>query len=228
MDDMISDERKAELRQLAQGKSFNLPQDVHIEKMMLPNGRKAYVFRHDKMGELGRLLILPHPSGQSQFMVEVSGSEDDPMSTKRRALLEPVAKNVLDTMGSILGHGEGELAPYTTPTQSYRIPIQEVPCEHCHKTVALLVFAADALSADRLEDYARMMYDKVKSMDVPTWIIGTETEEVKIGDEVAGKSLVLKIWPKRIEAQMMLSSYINAELDKLIAMHCKKNRPKNR
>ena len=222
MYDMISDERKAELARLAKGKSFNLPKDIHIEKTTLPNGKKAYVFRHDEIGELGRLLILPHPSGQSQFMVEVSGSEDDPMSAKRRTLLTPVAKNVIDTMKSILGDGEGELVSYTTPTQRHRIAVQEVPCEQCHKIVALLIFAPDALSADRLEDYARMMYDKVKSMNVPTWIICTEIEEVKIGDELAGKSLVLKMWPKRIRAQMMLSIHINAQLDELIATHCNK------
>ena len=217
---MISSKRKKELDERAKGKSFNLPKDIRLEKELLPNGKLSYVFRHDKLGELGRLLILPQGE-QSQFVVEVSGSKDDSMTEKRRALLEPVAHHVINTVSRIMGIGEGTSTSYTPEKEVHKIAGQEVRCEQCGSLVATLIYGVGAYTADALEDYARMMYDQVKAMNVPAWVIGQEIEEVKIGDELAGKSLVLKLWPERIEAQEMLSIHINSQLDELIANHCK-------
>ena len=217
--DTISFERKRELARLIKENPFSLPKGFTLQKTVIPGRGEAYVFRHYRMGELGRLLILPHPGGKTQFVVEVAGSEKDPMTKKRRALLEPVSAALIKTMSLILGINEGAPAPYSAPQEEFSIMGQEINCEQCGAVVAFLIHAAGAVDTGQLEDYARLMHDKVLELNVPTWVIGDE-KEIKIGRELLGRSLVLKIWPERAESKYMLSIEINSKLDKLIADHC--------
>ena len=46
----------------------------------------------------------------------------------------------------------------------------------CNAFVAMLVFADDTLSPDRLEDYARLMYREVARRNLPAWVIGAPLE----------------------------------------------------
>lgn len=197
---------------------FSLPQDITSTKTQLSNGRFAYVFRHVTLGELGRLLILPHSSGESQFSVEVSGDPDDPMTKKRQEMLGPISSEILETMAMICGRGKGKPEPYQTPEQKHEIGCEEIPCETCGALVAILVLSeADTVAG--LEDYARMMHTIIKEKNVPTWVIGRE-KEVKIKGRYAGLALSMKIWPERGAAQELISTEFNLLLDELIDTHC--------
>ena len=80
------------------------------------------------LGELGRLLIIPR-GNQSQFSFEVAGEPDDPMTQKRREILEPIYKEILDTMVEIGGKGEGEPTPYASHKEQIKVEYKAVPCE---------------------------------------------------------------------------------------------------
>ncbi|HGU7323866.1 TPA: hypothetical protein ACNBB8_003177 [Legionella pneumophila] len=198
--------------------SFSLPPEVTSTKTQLSNGRFAYVFRHVTLGELGRLLIIPHSNGESQFVVEVSGDPDDPMTIKRQEILGPITSEMLETMTMICGSGKGEPEPYQTPEHKYEIRCEEIVCNVCGKLVALLVLSeADTIAG--LEDYARMMHAAIKKNNVPTWVIGRE-KEVKIKGGYAGLALSMKLWPERCTVQELLSTEFNPLLDKLIDACC--------
>ena len=198
--------------------SFSLPPQVTSTKTQLSDGRFAYVFRHATLGELGRVLIIPHSSGESQLVVEVSGDPDDPMTIKRQEMLGPIASEMLETMAMICGQGIGKPEPYQAPEQKYEIGCEEIPCETCGALVAILVLSeADTVAG--LEDYARMMHAVIKEKNVPAWVIGLE-KEVKINGEYAGLALSMKIWPERGGAQELISTEFNLLLDELIDTHC--------
>ena len=198
--------------------SFSLPPEVTSIKTQLSNGRFAYVFRHITLGQLGRLLIIPHSNGESQFVVEVSGDPDDPMTIKRQEILGPITSEMLETMAMICGAGKGRPEPYQTPEQKYEIACEEIPCKTCGRLVALLVLS-EADSVAGLEDYARMMHAIIKEKNVPTWVIGRE-KEVKTNEGYAGLALSMKFWPERGNVQELLSTEFNPLLDKLIDAHC--------
>lgn len=204
--------------QKARESNFSLPKGVTSTKTQLSNGRFAYVFRHVTLGELGRLLILPHSNGESQFVVEVSGDPDDPMTTIRQEILAPIASEMLETMAMICGSGKGKPEPYQTPEEKHEIGCEEITCETCGALVALLVLS-EADTVAELEDYARIMHATIKEKNVPAWVLGRE-EEVKINGEFAGLALSMKIWPERGSVQKLVSTEFNPLLDVLIDSHC--------
>ena len=79
--------------------------------------------------------------------------------------------------------------------------------EKCKATTAMLIMA-NAHTEDQLEDYARLMFTQVKELNVPTWVVCYE-KEVVINGEKCGKSIVLKMWPRREAARVMLSTELN-------------------
>jgi len=62
-----------------------------------------------------------------------------------------------------------------------------MPCEQCGLPTAMLIFAPSAETSDQLADYARLIYKKVKGINVPTWIVG-DTREVVVNGELAGRA----------------------------------------
>lgn len=204
----------------AKATPFSMPKDIGVEQKTLPTGNIAYVFRHTILGELGRLLILPHPSGKSQFNVEVSGDPNDPMTKKRRALLEPVTQELIGKMDAICGKDSGETTlPYNSPKEQHRIASEVMPCNHCGAPTAMLILVPEATTQDVLEDVVRLMYEPVQKMAVPTWALGQENE-IKMNGELEGDALVMKVHPIREKATRMRSSQLNAELDQLMENHC--------
>lgn len=200
--------------------NLNLPVEVTCTKHLLSDGRYGYVFNHVELGQLGRLLFIPHSTGQTQLTSEVSGDPDDPMTQRRLKILEPITKDILNKMGIICGDGTGAVEPYVSPTDERVVECMVYPCEVCDKTVALLIFAADAYTLGELEDYARIMHAKIKEHDVPTWIIGEESENIVNGEDLR-QSLVLKVHPKRTPAKIMTPDDVMDKVDKLINKHCK-------
>jgi hypothetical protein len=76
-------------------------------------------------------------------------------------------------------------------------------CETCGASVALLIFADDAIDRGGLEDYARLMYPKIVELNVPTWVIGPTIgsdpppeRPVALDADLIGAD-ILKIWPER-------------------------------
>src|SRR6267143_2748424 len=68
---------------------FRLPPGVTMQKEQLPSGW-ANVLRHTELGLLGRLVLQGLPSGHCQVSCEVAGEPADPLTARRRAVLEPV------------------------------------------------------------------------------------------------------------------------------------------
>ncbi len=73
---MISAERKRELAEKVKGLNFPLPSTVSMRKEILENGHIVYLFRHEDLGDFGRMFIVPN-EGESQYVFEVIGNEDD-------------------------------------------------------------------------------------------------------------------------------------------------------
>lgn len=210
----------AEMVERAKGEKFSLPYNVKMHKHLMPNGKWSYVFRHNELGELGRILIVPY-GNQSQICSEVAGEPNDPMTKKRVEVFGPISKGVLEKMGMICGKGHGESIPYASPIEKHLVKSTEYPCHICQNITAMLVFADDADDQARLEDYARLMYAKIKEFDVPTWIIGRETENVVNGQDL-GKSLVLKAHPKREDSKIMTPDEVMDIINNLMEVHCKR------
>jgi len=93
-----------EMMRRAKTKKFSLPHNVKSSKQLMPNGTWSYVFRHNELGELGRILILPR-GAESQIVCEAVGESDDPVTAKRREILEPITKEITDTMAFACGKG---------------------------------------------------------------------------------------------------------------------------
>jgi hypothetical protein len=85
---------------------FSLPEAVSLKKTFLPDGVWGYVFQHTQLGELGRLLILPHPSGESQFVCEVSGDVNDPITQQRQTILAPITQELMAKLAVVFGKGK--------------------------------------------------------------------------------------------------------------------------
>ena len=119
----ISEKRKSELREKTKNLQLPIPPEVSCRKEILPNGQVGYIFRHEELGDVGRLFILPN-SGESQFIYEVTGDEDDPMTAQRKAVFEPITRAISAQMISILGKGKGKVVkPYKMPPQTLTLKI---------------------------------------------------------------------------------------------------------
>jgi len=211
----------AEMVETSKNEKFTLPHNIKSRKQLLSNGTWSYVFRHDDLGELGMILIVPN-GAQSRICCEVAGDPNDPLTEKRRVIFEPIGKELADKMAFICGVGKGNpSAPYISPQNKHLVKSMVYPCDTCKVVTAMVVFAGDADTTARLEDYARMMYSKIKELNVPTWIVGTETENIVNGKDLR-KSLVLEVHPKRKEAKIMTPDDLMDIVDKLIVTHCKK------
>ncbi len=74
----------------------------------------------------------------------------------------------------LIGRGTEEPVPTPQPTQEKTlVKSQIMQCVKCDAHIAMLIFADNAWTLDRLEDYAQMMYPNYSEMGLPTWIIGS-------------------------------------------------------
>ena len=101
------------------------------------------------------------------------------------------------------GKGSGKTQLYTLQKQQHLVKSEVMPCGQRGALTAMLIIAPGAITADHLEDCAMRMFSKVKELGIPTWVVGAETE-VNVGDELAGEALVMKVWPERVVARLML------------------------
>lgn len=200
---------------------FKLPPGITFEKKQIPDGM-AYVFRHEDMGELGRLALREHGPAQLHIISEVVGDPQDPMTSKRREILEPITMQLTALMNQRSG-GKGQVRDASTIPSSPAEPAGVVEskvlqCERCGVGVAHLIFADKAEDVGGLEDYARLMYPQVVTMNLPTWVIGPPIGGGPLQEPQAN---ILKIWPTREPVRRLRPSEFDLEVGPLIRGHCK-------
>ena len=101
-----------------------------------------------------------------------------------------------------------------------------IPCRQCGSPVAMLIFSENGLTQGELENQARLMFQKTRDLNVPTWVIGRE-KEVNIKGKLDGEALIMKVWPEREKPARRLSQEFHQVLDNLIDGHCKKAKKKS-
>src|SRR6266853_6611623 len=94
---------------------FRLPPGVSMQKEQLRSGW-AYVFRHTELGLLGRLVLQDLPSGHCQVSCEVAGDPADPLTARRRKVLEPVTTELVQRLEAQTAAVVG--TPWGTPPPS--------------------------------------------------------------------------------------------------------------
>ena len=201
---------------------FRLPPQVSFRKERLA-GNWVYVFRHAKLGTLGRIVLQGRPDGNTQVSCEVVGDPEDPMTEKRAAIFRPLGLEIVRRMdtstgGSGTGHSAQAVEPPTTPHEAPQgVHGKHIQCEKCDQFVALLIFADEARDQGGLEDYARLMYPTIVEANVPTWVIGAPTGRQPLPERPAP---TMKIWPERESVRMLTPGEFNVIIDALAKAHC--------
>ena len=200
---------------------FQLPPDISFHKEHGPAGW-VYTFRHQTLGQLGRILLQNRPDGQCHVSVEISGDPDDPMSEERAAIFGPLGVEITRQMDMATGgseHTPHQPVPLRTPPTVFQgFPTKHMQCKKCDAFVAVLIFANEATDASELEDCARLMFPKVKEWDLPTWVIGPS---LGYGPPEERPAPVLKIWPVREPIRELRPDEFNLLISELNSTHRK-------
>lgn len=193
---------------------FRLPPDITLSKARVHN-QWIYTFRHKVLGELGRIR-LKGVDGQTWILCEAVGDPNDSMTRKRQAIFEPLGKEIANQMEGVLGKGIAiGPPPSLPPEEKLLVKSKMMQCVHCDAFVTMLVFAEDAKTLDRLEDYARLMYPNYSKANLPTWVIGAFLE-----DNLDAPAYILKVWPKRESVRCLKPDKFNSELFRIQESHC--------
>ena len=199
---------------------FQLPPDVSFRKERLASGW-AYVFRHTKLGNLGRIVLQGRADGRTHATCEVAGDPEDPMTEKRAAIFKPLGIEITRQLDMATGgtSEEKRAPPPPRPPESLtRVPTKLMQCETCDAFVALLIFADDdSTDLGGLEDCARLMYPKVVELNLPTWVIGPPIDSEPTPDSPAD---ILKIWPERQSLGQLRPDEFNPIIEALTTTHC--------
>ncbi len=98
---------------------FSLPPEVTVNQYQL-DGQWVYGFRHESLGELGRIVLQNLPNGQCHVASEVSGESDDPMTEVRLEILRPISEQVSAALKAAFG--DGDQASSTAAPKSPQAP----------------------------------------------------------------------------------------------------------
>ncbi len=197
--------------------SFQLPPEITMRKE--PFGADwMYTFRHQKLGDLGRIVVQGQPNGETKFTSELSGGPDDPMHKKRKAIFEPLSKEVMAFVESKLGKkGRNQKPRRAGPATRHTVANKIMTCSTCNAPIAFLIFANEWQNEGDLEDTARVMYYEIQRLNVPTWVIG---EISGIGNPINNATIIKKVWPQRASMFEASPSTFNLMLEKLDQKHC--------
>lgn len=200
---------------------MQLPPDVSFKKEKHPDGW-AYVFRHARLGKLGRILLQGLPDGRTNFVCEMVEDHGDPLAKEREAIFKPLSLEILSAFDRATGgsgitenHLGREDFPRTPERNGQMVKSKMMQCRQCDAPVALLIFADDPVGVGGLEDYARLMHLTVVKHDLPTWVIGPPS-----GMSMDAPSDILKIWPEREILRRLSANEFNPILDQLTDKHC--------
>jgi len=92
---------------------FSLPADVAVTKQQL-EGQWVYSFRHDDLGELGRIVLQGLSTGQCHIVSEVIGDPNDPMTAKRQAILLTISEQLTSALTPVSG-GDDQIPLQSAP-----------------------------------------------------------------------------------------------------------------
>lgn len=173
-------------------------------------------FRHDVLGELGRIRTVDTAAGLGQLSCEVVGDPDDSMTAKRAAIFEPLGRAITDRMAEATGT-EGAASPTPTTEPVGVLENKLLQCRRCGAGVARLVFAPDATDPGRFDDHARMLFPTFADWPVPTWIIGPDRGH---GDPTQRPSDIMQVLPVRGPVRRLSPAQFNPQLDELQERHC--------
>jgi len=196
---------------------FQLPPEIKLSKE--PVGSDwMYVFRHDNLGELGRIIVQGQSNGETKFTSELSGGPSDPMHQKRKEIFEPLSEQVMAFVESQLGKKARSVPPEPVgPTTKQVIRNKTEFCSTCNKPIAFLIFANQWENEGDLENTARLMYKEINRLNVPTWVIGEISGE---GNPLNNSTIIKKVWPQREDMFEASPSKFNVLLEELDEQHC--------
>ena len=191
-----------------------LPPEITFKKSRIQD-QWVYTFRHESLGEIGRIRLKG--TGQNTMInLDITGDPNDPMTAKRREIFEPLGMRIADQMESVVGRGTAPPVPTPQPIQPKTIVGSKImQCLKCDAYVALLIFAEDARTSDRLEDYARMMYSNYSKTDLPTWVIGAPLDNSE-----NPPAHIMKVWPEREPVCILTPDKFNPVINKIQETHC--------
>ena len=174
-----------------------------------------FTFRHKDLGDIGRIRLQGSDTN-TVINLDVIGDPDDPLTARRREIFEPLGMDIANQMKSVFGAGEENAGPSPIPRQEKTMVKNMIlKCEACDGYVGLLIFADNAWSPDRLEDYARMTYKEYSQMDLPTWIVGSALDNTK-----DAPAYYLKVWPKREPVRRYTLAEFDPIIRRLQTSHC--------
>ena len=160
-------------------------------------------------------------NNQTQFVTEVAGDPEDPDTELRRNILEPLSLKFLSFIEKTIGSNPKPMLsalPKGPQPEFEEVMANHVLCEKCSAIVAVLFYADNAKDDSYFNDYLRLIFPKLKELNVPTWIIGPESP-CGLGKS---KAKTLKIWPEKQLAIETLDSdtFNKSRLSPLILGHC--------
>jgi hypothetical protein len=97
-------------------------------------------------------------------------------------------------IGSSSPGGGAWSAPARPPEPKEVVASKLMLCERCDAGVALLIFADNAADEGGLEDYARLMFPRLRELNLPTWVIGPPQGGGPMPERPAD---ILRVWPER-------------------------------
>ena len=196
-----------------------LPAGVTCRRETLPDGNPAWCLSHTDLGDLGRLVVQPTADGQSRILTEMTLGGDEVMAERRREVFEPIAMVLNRELQRLPGKGQEEPVANdnTQPGSTHVVPSKMLQCSRCDGFHAHLVFVDDAITAGDLENAARLMYSKIRELDLPTWIVGASMERPVL---VQARAMILKVWPDRQDIRWMTPDEFNATLEAVECRHC--------
>ncbi len=194
--------------------TFTLPPEITASKTRVQD-QWVFTFRHKDLGDIGRIR-LKGTGSNTMIYLDVIGDPNDPMTAKRREIFEPIGMSIANQMQSVVGGDAEKLVPTPQPIQEKTlVKSQIMQCVKCDAYVAMLIFADDALTPDRLEDYAQMMYSNYSEMALPTWIIGSP-----LNNSMDAPAYFLKVWPEREPVCLLTPDEFDPMICKIQDSHC--------
>jgi len=201
---------------------LNLPVGITFYKEQRSN-EWVYVFRHTRLGQLGRIVVSGRSDGQSQISCEITGDPNDAMTAKRAAIFKPLIKKITAQIEKTnIGAVAGTSSPLSNfPQEGGKgIARKLMQCERCDAAIGIVILAPDAPDEGGLEDYARLMYPEIRHHKVPTWIIGALSPSAGVDHSNESKSIIKKVFPIREPIFYASPNEFNSITDTLREKHC--------
>ena len=98
--------------------SFSLPPDISYHQLQTKNGMVFYTFRHQALGELGRIIIEGTSDDQCRITADVVGDPGDPMTAKRSKIFKPLNEQLSLALEAALGNRGTGMAVPPRPTET--------------------------------------------------------------------------------------------------------------